>query len=185
MLRIVKDGNFVKSHRRPRVNILFSCETKKDDKIIHFNDISFSFIRLNYTFLLETLCISYPKLDVFFYFELTSDRDFLNIFGTGYGSSRGLLLIRQMSVHPKRSSRSIPFQLQNLIYLIHRKNSELSVLLQLFVSSFLATRNAKNNLKTFLFHHMIPLQPKSKASHPVLKMKLQQGTWQCSRGMRG
>ena len=45
-------------------NILFSCETKEDDKIIHCNDISFSFIRLNYTFLLETLCISYPKLDL-------------------------------------------------------------------------------------------------------------------------
>ena len=73
MPRVIKDGNFVKSHRRPRVNILLSCETKEDGKIIHFNepllfvcggDISFSFLRLDYTFLLETLCISYPKLDV-------------------------------------------------------------------------------------------------------------------------
>ena len=44
--------------------ILFSCKTKENNKIIHCNDISFSFIRLNYTFLLETICISYPKLDV-------------------------------------------------------------------------------------------------------------------------
>ena len=134
--------------------------------------------------MLETLCISNPKLD-FLYFELTSDRDFLNIFGSGYGSSHGLFLIRQMSVHPKRSSRSIPLQLQNLIYLIHRKNSKLSAIFQLFVSSFLAKRDAKNNLKTFLFHDMIPLRPKSKARHPKLKIKLLQGTWQCSREMTG
>ena len=37
---VAKDGNFVKTHRRPMVNILFSCETKEDDKIIHCNDIS-------------------------------------------------------------------------------------------------------------------------------------------------
>ena len=110
MLRVVKDGNFVKNHRRPRVNVLFSCETKEDDKIIHCNDISFSFIRLNYTFLLETLCISYPKLDLtFLHFELTSDRNFLNIFGSGYGSSHGLLLISQVSVAPNEVRGLIPF----------------------------------------------------------------------------